>query len=114
MLSPLGSRASFSVPLADFRFSPNTGCYFAFVPGRDNKNHPIQSPSRQLRAARPRRIAGDTGYGAVRLLKWLTDRSIVPHVPVWDRSPRSDGTFSRADFLSMRSATSTFAPAAQS
>jgi transposase len=47
----------------------------------------------------PRRIAGDTVYGAVRLLKWLTDRSIVPHVPVWDRSPRSDGTFSRADFL---------------
>jgi transposase len=47
----------------------------------------------------PQRLAGDTVYGAVRLLKWLTDRSIVPHVPVWDRSPRSDGTFSRADFL---------------
>jgi hypothetical protein len=27
------------------------------------------------------------------------DRKITPHVPVWDRSARSDGTFSRADFV---------------
>ena len=47
---------------------------------------------------RPRRLAGDTAYGAVRLLKWLADRNITPHVPVWDKSARPDGTFSRADF----------------
>jgi transposase len=47
---------------------------------------------------RPRRLAGDTAYGAVRLLKWLVDRNITPHVPVWDKSARPDGTFSRADF----------------
>src|SRR5271165_4333594 len=47
----------------------------------------------------PRRLAGDTVYGAVRLLKWLVDRQITPHIPVWDKSARSDGTFSRADFL---------------
>jgi transposase len=47
----------------------------------------------------PRRLAGDSVYGAVRLLKWLVDRKITPHVPVWDRSARSDGTFSRADFV---------------
>jgi transposase len=47
----------------------------------------------------PKRLAGDTAYGAVRLLKWLLDRKITPHVPVWDRSARSDGTFSRADFI---------------
>ncbi|HEY2528372.1 MAG TPA: IS1182 family transposase [Xanthobacteraceae bacterium] len=46
----------------------------------------------------PQRLAGDTVYGAVRLLKWLVDRSITPHIPVWDKSARSDGTFSRADF----------------
>jgi transposase len=46
----------------------------------------------------PRRLAGDTVYGAVRLLKWLVDRNITPHIPVWDKSARSDGTFSRADF----------------
>ena len=27
------------------------------------------------------------------------DRKIAPHVPVWDKSARSDGTFSRADFV---------------
>jgi transposase len=47
---------------------------------------------------RPQRLAGDTAYGAVRLLKWLVDRRITPHVPVWDKSARTDGTFSRADF----------------
>ena len=47
---------------------------------------------------RPQRLAGDTVYGAVRLLKWLVDRKITPHVPVWDKSARHDGTFSRAEF----------------
>jgi hypothetical protein len=51
----------------------------------------------------PRRLAGDTVYGAVRLLKWLVDRKIAPHIPVWDKSARSDGTFSRADFVFDRS-----------
>jgi transposase len=48
---------------------------------------------------RPQRLAGDTVYGVARLLKWLVDRKITPHVPVWDRSARPDGTFSRADFV---------------
>ena len=48
---------------------------------------------------RPQRLAGDTAYGAVRLLKWLVDRSIAPHIPVWDKSARPDGTFGRADFV---------------
>jgi len=52
---------------------------------------------------RPRRLAGDTIYGAVRLLKWLVDRHIAPHIPVWDKSTRSNGTFSRADFVFDRS-----------
>lgn len=51
----------------------------------------------------PRRLAGDTVYGAVRMLKWLVDRQITPHIPVWDRSTRPDGTFSRADFVFDRS-----------
>ena len=48
---------------------------------------------------RPQRLAGDSVYGAVRLLKWLVDRKITPHIPVWDKSARHDGTFSRADFV---------------
>jgi hypothetical protein len=47
----------------------------------------------------PQRLAGDTVYGAVSLLKWLVDRQITPHIPVWDKSARSNGTFSRADFV---------------
>ncbi len=47
----------------------------------------------------PQRLAGDTAYGAVRLLKWLVTRKITPHIPVWDKSARRDGTFSRADFV---------------
>ena len=48
---------------------------------------------------RPQRLAGDSAYGAVGLLKALVDRKITPHVPVWDKSARHDGTFSRADFV---------------
>jgi hypothetical protein len=47
---------------------------------------------------RPRWLAGDTVYGAARLLKWLVDRGITPHIPVWDTSARSDGPFNRSDF----------------
>ena len=31
------------------------------------------------------------------------DRQIAPHIPVWDKSARSDGTYSRADFVFDRS-----------
>jgi transposase len=48
---------------------------------------------------RPERLAGDTVYGVARLLKWLVARTITPHVPVWDKSIRPDGKFSRADFV---------------
>lgn len=48
---------------------------------------------------KPERLAGDTAYGAAKLLKWLWDRGITPHIPVWDKSARADGKFSRADFV---------------
>jgi transposase len=48
---------------------------------------------------RPRRLAGDTAYGVGRLLKWLVGRAIAPHMPVWDKSARPDGKFSRDDFV---------------
>ncbi len=47
---------------------------------------------------KPQRLAADTAYGTGRMLGWLTERSIEPHIPVWDRSQRLDGTFSREDF----------------
>ena len=44
-------------------------------------------------------IRRSSNVAAGRLLKWLVDRNITPHVPVWDKSARPDGTFSRADFV---------------
>jgi len=47
----------------------------------------------------PSRLAADTGYGSAEMLAWLVDeRGIEPHIPVFDKSERTDGTFSRADF----------------
>ena len=33
------------------------------------------------------------------MLAWMVDeKAIEPHIPVWDRTERKDGTFSRSDF----------------
>lgn len=46
-----------------------------------------------------KRLIGDTAYGTAELLAWMVDeQGIEPHVPVWEKSGRTDGTFSRADF----------------
>jgi transposase len=47
---------------------------------------------------RPQRLAADTAYGTGRLIAWLLDRAIAPHIPVWERYPPADGMFSRSDF----------------
>ena len=48
---------------------------------------------------KPERLAADTGYGSAENLAWLVDeQKIEPHIPVFDKSTRRDGTFSRADF----------------
>jgi len=47
----------------------------------------------------PERLAGDTAYGAARLLKWFWDRGITPHVPVWDKSKQTGGRFTKEDFV---------------
>jgi transposase len=48
---------------------------------------------------KPERLAGDTAYGSAPTLDWLVnEKGIAPHIPVWDRSRREDGTFSREDF----------------
>jgi transposase len=48
---------------------------------------------------KPERLVGDTAYGAAPMLNWLVeDKGIAPHIPVFDKSKRDDGTFSRSDF----------------
>lgn len=47
----------------------------------------------------PQRLIGDTAYGTAPMLAWMVnEKAIEPHVPVWDRTERKDGTFSRSDF----------------
>lgn len=42
---------------------------------------------------------GDTNYESAAMLGWLVDeKQIEPHMPVFDKSERTDGTFSRSDF----------------
>ena len=49
---------------------------------------------------KPQRLIGDTAYGRAEMLGWMVgDKGIEPHVPVWDRGERKDGTFSRSDFV---------------
>ena len=48
---------------------------------------------------KPERLAADTAYGSAATLNWLVnEKRIQPHIPVFDKSNREDGTFSRRDF----------------
>jgi transposase len=47
---------------------------------------------------KPKRLAADTAYGTGKFLGWLIGAGITPHIPVWDKSTREDGTLSRSDF----------------
>jgi len=48
---------------------------------------------------KPKRLAADSAYGSAANLAWLVEKKgITPHIPVIDKSGRTDGTFSRADF----------------
>jgi transposase len=47
---------------------------------------------------KPARLAADTAYGTGKLLGWLVEAGITPHIPVWEKGVRDDGTFSRRDF----------------
>jgi hypothetical protein len=47
---------------------------------------------------KPDHIAADVAYGTGEMLGWLVERGIEPHIPVWDKAKREDGTLSREDF----------------
>ena len=47
----------------------------------------------------PAKLMGDSAYGSAEMLGWLVyEHGIEPHVTVFDKSARQDGTFSREDF----------------
>lgn len=48
---------------------------------------------------KPDRLVGDTNHGTAAMLGWLVDeKNIEPHVPVFEKSECTDGTFGHADF----------------
>lgn len=50
-------------------------------------------------ALKPKRLIGDTAYGTADILGWMVEeKRIEPHVPLWEKGERDDGTFSRSDF----------------
>jgi transposase len=50
-------------------------------------------------ALKPTRLIGDMAYGAAALLGWMVnEKAIEPHVPLWDRTQRTDDTLSSNDF----------------
>jgi transposase len=51
----------------------------------------------QRMGIKPQRLAADTAYGTGKFLGWLVGAGIAPQIPVWDKSTRQDGTFSRSD-----------------
>jgi transposase len=49
---------------------------------------------------KPQSLAADSAYGSAENLAFLVkQRGIAPHIPVFDKSGRTDGTFSRSDFV---------------
>ena len=47
-----------------------------------------------------KKLIGDTAYGTAEFLGWMVnEKGIEPHVPVWDKGKRTDGTFPRSDFI---------------
>ena len=65
---------------------------------------------------KPAFLTADSAYGSAESLAWLVkQKKIIPHIPVFDKSNRTDGTFSRADFaFDVENATVTPAPRAKS
>ncbi len=71
-----------------------------------SKRHPRIEPRRSRRPRpclerveerfdiTPSRLIGDTAYGAAPMLGWIVaEKKLQPHIPVWDKSERDDGTF---------------------
>jgi len=71
-----------------------------------NRTHEVESTKRMIErveatfALKPERLIGDMAYGTAAMLAWMVeDKGIEPHVPVWDKTQRTDESLSSSDFL---------------
>ncbi|WP_333702779.1 IS1182 family transposase [Sphingobium yanoikuyae] len=46
----------------------------------------------------PKRVAADTAYGSGAFLAFVSDRGMIPHIPVMERSEQTNGKFPREAF----------------
>jgi len=71
----------------------------AYRPDEVNSTRTMIDRVKETFDIKPKHLIGDTAYGSGPLLDWLVNkRHIQPHIPVWEKGERSDGTFSRSDF----------------
>ena len=54
--------------------------------------------TQQRLGLKAKRLVADTAYGTGKFLDWLVGAGITPHIPVWGKSSREDGTLSSNDF----------------
>ncbi|MBU6299181.1 MAG: transposase, partial [Alphaproteobacteria bacterium] len=48
---------------------------------------------------KPQRLSGDSAYGTAEILNWIVnEKNIAPHVALFDKSERDDGTFGLSAF----------------
>ena len=72
----------------------------------------LRAGAGRLRRASAEKLAADRAYGSAEMLGWLVhERGIEPHIPVFDKSARTDGTFEREDFTYDREGDVYFCPA---
>ena|SRR5918996_3200854 len=61
-------------------------------------SRPCSTASRHASTSSPARITADVAYGTGDLLGAIVARNVAPHIPVWDKGKRDNGTLSREDF----------------
>ena len=68
-------------------------------PGRSRRRKNHDRPHRRSLRTSYRRGSPPTAHTVRSIVDWLVKtKGIAPHIPVWDKSRRDDGTFSRSDF----------------
>ncbi|MDR6475104.1 hypothetical protein J2778_002598 [Paraburkholderia graminis] len=70
-----------------------------------NRSHEVESTRTMIDRVerrhdlKPRRLAGDTAYGSAAMLAWMIEeKKIAPHIPVRDKTARTDNTLSSSEF----------------
>lgn len=71
----------------------------AYRPAEVNSTRTMIDRVEKTTGLSPQRLIGDTAYGTAEFLHWMVDeKKIAPHVPLWDKTKRTDGSISSNEF----------------